>query len=111
MTSWKTSDLMDSSVTEIRDCDILIHLAAFNGTRHFYSKPKEVLLNNTLPTINLINRFEKSNTKFVFASTCEIFNAAIDRSIYKIPTDENVPVMFDDVTNPRWSYSIPKALG
>ena len=40
-----------------------------------------------------------------------IFNAAIDRSIYKIPTDENVPVMFDDVTNPRWSYSIPKALG
>lgn len=105
-------DLMDQSLmSKIRDCDVLIHLAAFNGTKYFYSKPKEVLLNNTLPTINLVNRYENSKTKFVFASTCEIFNGAIDKGIYNIPTDENVPIMFEDIINPRWSYSIPKALG
>ena len=58
-------DLMDQSLmSKIRDCDVLIHLAAFNGTKHFYSKPKEVLLNNTLPTINLVNRYEKLSSRF-----------------------------------------------
>ena len=44
-------------------------------------------------------------------STCEIFNGTIDKGLYDIPTDEQVPIMFEDITNARWSYSIPKALG
>ena len=91
--------------------DILIHLAATNGTRLFYENPTDVLINNTIPTINLIERYRNTNTKFVFASTCEIFNGAIDAGYYTIPTDEQTPVMFKDIQNPRWSYSIPKALG
>jgi nucleoside-diphosphate-sugar epimerase len=47
----------------------------------------------------------------VFASTCEIFNGAVDAGYWPVPTNEQVPIMFDDITNPRWSYSIPKALG
>ena len=98
-------------VSKIRDCDILLHLAAFNGTKHFYTSPIEVIKDNTLPTINLIDKFLESKTKFVFASTCEIFNSTIDNNYYKIPTDENVPIMYNDIKNPRWSYSLPKALG
>ena len=64
-----------------------------------------------MPTFNLIERYKNTNTKFVFTSTCEIFNGAVDNELYPVPTDENVPVMFNDITNPRWSYSIPKALG
>ncbi|MGB0360365.1 MAG: 5-methyltetrahydropteroyltriglutamate--homocysteine S-methyltransferase, partial [Endozoicomonas sp.] len=41
----------------------------------------------------------------------EIFNGAVDKGFYDVPTDEQVPIMFDDITNARWSYSIPKALG
>jgi nucleoside-diphosphate-sugar epimerase len=93
------------------DCDVVVHLAATNGTRLFYEQPTDVLINNTLPTINLIERYRDTNTKFVFASTCEIFNGAIDEGYYPVPTDEQVPVVFNDITNPRWSYSIPKALG
>ena len=93
------------------DIDMIYHLAAFNGTKHFYTNPVEVCLNNTLPTINLIKKYNKTNVKFVFASTCEIFNSTIDMNLYDIPTDENVPIMFKDIKNPRWSYSIPKALG
>ena len=105
-------DLKDKAVAEsMPDCDIVVHMAATNGTRLFYEKPTEVSFNNTLPTFNLIERYKNTNTKFVFTSTCEIFNGAIDKGLYPVPTDENVPVMFNDITNPRWSYSIPKALG
>tara|TARA_B100000242_G_scaffold291202_1_gene264078 strand:- start:9588 stop:10442 length:855 start_codon:yes stop_codon:yes gene_type:complete len=105
-------DLCEASKTKkLPDCQMILHLAALNGTRFFYEKPMEVANNNTLPTINLLNRYKHSNSKFIFASTCEIFNSTVDFGIYQIPTDENVPIMFTDITNPRWSYSLPKALG
>jgi nucleoside-diphosphate-sugar epimerase len=93
------------------DCDVVVHMAATNGTKLFYEQPTMVAFNNTLPTFNLINRYKNTNTKFVFTSTCEIFNGTVDRGLHRVPTDETVPVMFEDITNPRWSYSIPKALG
>tara|TARA_R110000782_G_scaffold2790_6_gene10488 strand:+ start:764 stop:1630 length:867 start_codon:yes stop_codon:yes gene_type:complete len=105
-------DLCNSPVAHNSpDCDVLVHMAATNGTKLFYEIPTEVAFNNTLPTFNLVDRYKDTNTKFVFTSTCEIFNGAIDEGYYPIPTDEQVPVMFKDIQNPRWSYSIPKALG
>lgn len=105
-------DLCDPAVTtNAPECDVVVHMAATNGTKLFYEIPTEVAFNNTLPTFNLIQRYKGTNTKFVFTSTCEIFNSAIDKGIYSVPTDENVPIMFEDIINPRWSYSIPKALG
>ena len=100
-----------NSLNNAPDVDVIVHLAAINGTKIFYEQPTEVTINNTLPTVNLVQKYSGTQTKFVFASTCEIFNSAIDNNIYTVPTDENVPIMFQDITNPRWSYSIPKALG
>jgi nucleoside-diphosphate-sugar epimerase len=105
-------DLTNKATTQLLpDYDVVVHLAATNGTNLFYEQPTDVLINNTIPTINLIERYRNTDTKFVFASTCEIFNGAIDAGYYHVPTDEQVPVVFNDITNPRWSYSIPKALG
>ncbi len=105
-------DLKDKSVVEdMPDCDIVVHMAATNGTRLFYDTPTEVTMNNTLPTMHIVDRYKDTPTKIVFTSTCEIFNGAVDKGLYDVPTDEQVPIMFDDITNPRWSYSIPKALG
>jgi nucleoside-diphosphate-sugar epimerase len=105
-------DLCSPLITESApDCDIVVHMAATNGTKLFYEQPTEVAFNNTLPTFNLIKRYRNTGTKFVFTSTCEIFNGAVDKGLHPVPTDESVPVMFDDIINPRWSYSIPKALG
>ena len=107
-----STDLCDVNVVdELPQCNYLIHLAATNGTKLFYEKPTIVAFNNTIPTFNLVKKYSNTDTKFVFASTCEIFNGAIDKGLYSVPTDENVPVMFDEISNPRWSYSIPKALG
>jgi len=111
-TKIRGEDLADPNTTKLMpDTDVVVHLAATNGTRLFYDNPTDVCINNTLPTVNLIQRYRNTNTKFVFASTCEIFNSTIDNGYYHVPTDEAVPVMYNDITNPRWSYSIPKALG
>ena len=105
-------DLANPDVTKhMPDFNVVVHLAATNGTKLFYQNPTDVCINNTLPTVNLIQRYKNTDTKFVFASTCEIFNGATDEGYYPIPTDEQVPVVFKDIQNPRWSYSIPKALG
>lgn len=105
-------DLCDPNFTsDLPDVDIIFHLAAVNGTWKFYDKPWEVGKNNILPTLNLLERYRTTSAKFIFASTCEIFNGAIDLGVGIVPTDEEIPVMFNDIRNPRWSYSIPKALG
>jgi nucleoside-diphosphate-sugar epimerase len=105
-------DLKDKSVVDnMPDCDVIVHMAATNGTRLFYETPTEVTMNNTLPTMHIVDRYKDTPTKIVFTSTCEIFNGAVDKGLYDVPTDEAVPIMFDDITNARWSYSIPKALG
>ena len=108
----KGQDLKDKAVTSsMPDCDVVVHMAANVSTRLFYKTPTEVSFDNTLPTFNLIERYKNTKTKFVFTSTGEIFNGTIDNGLYPVPTNENVPIMFNDITNPRWSYSIPKALG
>lgn len=105
-------DLCNNAFTStMPDCDIVLHLAATNGTKLFYEQPTSVAFNNTLPTFNLVDRYQGTDTKFIFASTCEIFNGTTDNGVYPVPTDEDVPVMFEDILNPRWSYSLPKALG
>ena len=113
-----TYDLVDghdlknkSLVDNMPDCDVIVHMAATNGTKLFYETPTEVTMNNTLPTMHIVNRYMNTPTKIVFTSTCEIFNGATDKGLYAVPTDEAVPIMFEDIKNPRWSYSIPKALG
>lgn len=91
-------------VNVLPDVDIIYHLAAFNGTKWFYDKPYDVVLDNTLPTINLLNRYAKSIELFIFAGTCESYAGVNQIRDDFIPTDENVPLVIDDVTNPRWSY-------
>ena len=48
------------------DCDVLVHMAATNGTRLFYETPTEVSFNNTLPTFNLVKKISKHKHKICF---------------------------------------------
>lgn len=91
-------------VSNLPDVDIVLHLAAYNGTKHFYNKPYTVVRNNILPTQFLLDRYAGKCRKFIFSGTCESYAGAIDLLNYKIPTDERVPLVVEDVTNPRWSY-------
>ncbi len=93
--------------------DIVIHLAAYNSTKDFYKKPLEVIKDNLIPTLNLLDFYKSIKKKplFVYTGTPEITTGATDLFKYKIPTDENVPMVIQDLKNPRWSYATSKGLG
>ena len=101
----KGTDLTDpDTVRGLPDVDIVVHLAAHNGTRHFYERPLDVIRDSVLPTQYLIDRYLGKIQRFVFTGTCESYAGTVDRFDWPVPTDETVPLMVDDVTNPRWSY-------
>lgn len=107
----QSGDDLVSRMPDLPPVDFVFHLAATNGTKNFYSSPGQVLKNNALLTF-VFDKYLADNPDipFVFASTCEVFNGAVDRFGWPVPTDETVPVVFSDIGNPRWSYSLPKAM-
>lgn len=106
------TDLSDwNAVKSLPDVDIVFHAAAFNGTRYFYQTPYSVIRDNVLPTQYLLDRYAGNCENFIFTGTCESYAGAVDRFDWPVPTDESVPIVIDDVKNPRWSYGGSKALG
>ena len=92
------------NVDALPDVDIVVHLAAHNGTKHFYQRPFDVVRDGVLPTQYLLDRYAGQVNRFVFTGTCESYAGATDLFNYPVPTDERVPLVIGDVTNPRWSY-------
>jgi UDP-glucose 4-epimerase/UDP-glucuronate decarboxylase len=96
------------------DVDEIYHLAAVNGTRHFYQMPHEVLRTNVLSTIYLlewVTRLER-RPRVLFASSNEAYAGALAAfGQLPIPTPEDVPLVIADPRNPRWSYAGSKLIG
>jgi len=90
--------------------DIVFHLAAVNGTRNFYEHPYDTSKINLLSLFNIIDYCKKNNKncKFIFTSSSEVYACEHDK---KIPTDENVRLVIDDIFNPRFSYATSKIAG
>jgi UDP-glucose 4-epimerase/UDP-glucuronate decarboxylase len=85
-------------------------LAAMNGTGRFYSQPWDVLMNSTLPTINIINRFQ-GTCPMLYTSSSEVYASTIATNEALVPTDEEISPSIEDIHNPRWSYATAKLLG
>lgn len=98
-------DLTDKTkVDQLPDVDIVIHFAAFNGTKKFYTQPYDVVRDNLLPTQYLLDRYSGKVEMFVHAGTCESYAGGLSLGLIEIPTPEDIPLIVDDVMNPRWSY-------
>lgn len=93
-----------STVDNLPDVDIVVHLAAYNGTKYFYTNPFDVISDNLLPTQFLLERYAGKVSKFIFSGTSESYAGAVDNFNYKIPTNESVSLVVADPMNPRWSY-------
>ena len=92
--------------------DCAYHLAAINGTDLFYKIPYELCRNNILITINLYDFLSKVKVKkLVYASSSEVYAGGEGLNLITIPTDENVPVVFPQPTDERFSYGISKFVG
>lgn len=100
-------DLSDPTfVNSLPDVDTVIHLAAFNSTKNFYSTPFNVIDSIVTPTMNLLKRYPHAH--FVYAGSSEEYAGTVNRGWASIPTPESVALTIDDITNPRWCYASGK---
>jgi UDP-glucose 4-epimerase len=92
------------------DASIVFALAALNGTGRFYTQPSTVLMNSTLPTLTIIEKYIR-DVPIIYSSSSEVYASSVQNFGFPVPTNESVPVSFDDVHNLRWSYGAAKFFG
>ena len=93
--------------------DVILHMAALNGTQNFYERPYEVVRCSTLPTFHLLDRYGPLGRlqRFVYAGSSEAYAGTVTRFDWPVPTKEDVPLCIDDPSNLRWSYGGSKLHG
>lgn len=87
--------------------DRVFHLAALNGTRNFYERPREVLEVGLLGTHNVVSAaLDAEVSELLFMSSSEVYQTPP-----VLPTPETVSLVVPDVHNPRYSYGGGKIAG
>jgi UDP-glucose 4-epimerase len=97
-----TCDVRDQDALEkvFAGAEVVMHLAAVNGTENFYTQPELVLEVGMLGALAVTNAARAADVPdLVFASTAEVYQTPA-----VIPTPETIPLMLPDSLNPRYSY-------
>lgn len=91
---------------------IVFNLVALNGTENFYRFPFTVVENSAGPAITITKACAVNNVDrlFYFGSS-ESYAGGVALGLSPLPTPENVPLVVEDLMNPRWSYAGSKTLG
>lgn len=90
-----------------KNIDTVIHLAAVNGTRYFYTIPEVVLDVSIRGTINVIDACLWHGVDEIFyASSSEVYQTP-----KIIPTPEEIELVVPNSLNPRYSYGGGKIMG
>ncbi len=102
------ADVRDSAVMAqaFEGCQAVFHLAAVNGTENFYNHPDLVLDVGVRGMLAVIDGVTAANVPdLIVASSAEVYQTP---SI--VPTDESVPLVLPNTTNPRYSYGGSKLI-
>ena len=97
-----TCDVRDQDgLTRIfRGCDVVMHLAAINGTENFYKHPELVLDVGLRGALAVVNAGREADVPdLIVASSAEVY-----QSPASVPTSELVELKLPDSLNPRYSY-------
>lgn len=97
-----TADVRDEAAMDaaFRGADVVMHLAAINGTENFYKRPELVLdvgLRGALAVVGACRSADVPD--LVVASTAEVYQTPP-----VVPTPETVPLTLPNSLNPRYSY-------
>lgn len=106
-------DLLNCDVRDVeamteatKGCDIILHLAALNGTENFYHRPELVLDVGIRGMYAMLEAAKANNIReFILASSSEAYQTPP-----VVPTPEDVPLMIPDPWNPRYSYGGSKLI-
>jgi UDP-glucose 4-epimerase len=87
------------------DFDYIYHYGAINGTKNFYERPNQVLLNNFVCDLNIFEHASlcKNLKKLVYASSSEVVS---DDPVSPVP--EHTDIAIKNIHNARWSYRLAK---
>ena len=92
--------------------DIVINCAAMNGTQNFYEKPVQVIRNSAISAVYAAEYCSKAKVKkYLYFASSESYAGGVTMGYTSGPTTENVPLLVQDVYNPRWSYAASKTIG
>lgn len=92
--------------------DIVINCAAMNGTQNFYEKPVQVIRNSAISAVYAAEYCSKAKVKkYLYFASSESYAGGVTMGYTSVPTNENVPLLVQDVYNPRWSYAASKTIG
>jgi len=87
-------------------------LAAIVGVNEVNQNPLETLVINTSLNLKFIELAKHIQPDAVlFASTSEVYAGAVETGLSVVPTDEDTPVCFVEVSHPRNTYAISKLVG
>jgi UDP-glucose 4-epimerase len=87
--------------------DVVLHLAAIQGTANFYRDPALVLDVNLRGVLNVAEASASAGVRrLVFSSSSEVYGLP-----NRFPTPETEPLQVPDPLNPRWSYGGSKLAG
>jgi UDP-glucose 4-epimerase len=91
----------------------IFHLAAIIGVAHVTNKPYRVMIDNMRLLDNLIAHAHRQTrlSRFLFASTSEVYAGALENFELMIPTPEEVPLAITQLSRPRTSYMLSKVSG
>ena len=94
------------------DFNLVYHLAAINGTKFFYEIPHQVLRVNILTLLNILDWMSEGNSpKLVWTSSSEAYAGGVISGNTPVPTPEHIPLVIEDISNPRNSYAASKIVG
>lgn len=106
--SLRSIDIRDEdAVTDaIAGSEVVMHLAAVNGTENFYKRPELVLDVGVRGAIAVVNACRRAGVPdLVVASSAEVYQTPA-----VVPTPETIPLMLPNSLNPRYSYGGSKML-
>ena len=101
-------DIRDAAAVRsaVAGCDSVCHLAAVNGTRHFYERPVLVLDVGVRGILNVLDACLATGVEdLVVVSSSEVY-----QSPAVVPTPETVALSIPDPLNPRYSYGGSKLI-
>jgi len=97
----------EEAVTDaVSGAEVVMHLAAINGTENFYKRPELVLDVGIRGALAVVNACRRAGVPdLVVASTAEVY-----QSPAVVPTPEDIALMLPNSLNPRYSYGGSKII-
>lgn len=111
----RVGDLLDPAAWAALPQDVtrVFHFAAILGVQNVLNRAYEVLRDNLALTVNALAyaRTLPDLSRFVFASTSEVYAGTLTAHGLAFPTPEDTPLTVSALDHPRTSYMLSKIYG